>query len=107
MLHERIQILQKELKLSQRQMALTAHINPGYFSQIIRGEVIPSDKILLSIETTFNVNPPWLRDGAGDIFKDPNLSDLKREIIEKIETLDDNQVDAVLTFLDFLNKKKA
>jgi DNA-binding helix-turn-helix protein len=108
MINERLKILLKELGLSQRQFAMKINLDAGYFSRIIRGKVNPPDRILLLIENVFNVNKDWLENGEGEIFSGKDISLAKKQILESIEMLSDEQIHAVSSFLKYLteNKKK-
>lgn len=105
MLHDRLKCLLTELDLSQRQFAMKLNLNPGYFSRIIHGKSIPPERILLLIESVFLVNRKWLVDGSGPIFKDSGLSKTRRQVLDLIRDLDEEQVKAVLAFLQYLQHK--
>lgn len=106
MLHERLQFLRKELNLSQRQFALRLGLDPGYVSRILRGKSVPSERILLLIENLFHVNRKWLDCGEGPVFKDSALSKNRKELLDLIQTLDEEQIQAALAFLHYLQKEK-
>lgn len=107
MINERLKILLRELNMSQRQFALKINFDPGYFSRIIQGKVEPSDRILLLIENIFQVNRKWLETGEGEIFSSQGISLAKKQVLELIDTLNDEQVNAVLSFLKYMTAKQA
>ena len=106
MVHERLKILLKELNISQRQFAMKIHLDTGYFSKIIHGKVNPPDRILLLIENVFHVNKDWLENGEGEIFSTQGISLAKRQVLESIDTLTDEQVNAVSCFIRYLTENK-
>lgn len=109
MISDRLKTLLEKLNLSQRQFALKINVDPGYFSRIMNDKATPNDRILLLIETVFNVNKQWLETGDGEIFKNPIDSLAKKQILESIDVLNDEQVNAVSSFIKYLledNKEK-
>jgi transcriptional regulator with XRE-family HTH domain len=105
MIHERLKILLKELGISQRQFALAINLDPGYFSRIIQGKVTPPDRILLLIENVYNINKDWLEQGTGEIFSNQGVSLAKKQVLESIDSLNDEQVNAVSSFIKYLTEK--
>lgn len=104
MICERLKILLEELNISQRQFAMKINLDAGYFSRIMQGKVNPPDRILLLIENIFNVNKDWLENGQGEIFSNQGISLAKKQILESIETLNDEQVSAVSSFIKYLTE---
>ncbi len=102
MLHERLKVLLQELHISQRQFAMKINLDPGYFSRIMQGKVKPPDRILLLIENVFQVNRNWLEKGEGEIFAAEGVSLAKKQVLEAINTLSDEQVYAVSSFIKYL-----
>ena len=106
MISDRLKILLKELNISQRQFAMKINLDAGYFSRIIQGKVNPPDRILLLIENVFHVNKQWLEDGEGEIFSNQGISLAKRQVLEAIDILSDEQVNAVSSFIKYLMEEK-
>ncbi len=79
-------------------------IDAGYFSRILQGKVNPPNRILLLIENVFNVNKDWLENGQGEMFSTKGISLEKRQIIEIIESLNDEQINAVSSFIKYLTE---
>lgn len=102
MICERLKILLKELNISQRQFAMKINLDAGYFSKIVQGKVTPPDRILLLIENVFGVNKEWLECGRGEIFSSQGSSLAKRQVLESIDTLNEEQVNAVWSFIRYL-----
>ena len=101
-----IKILLDELNISQRQFAMKINLDAGYFSKIMRGKVNPPDRILLLIENVFNVNKDWLENGQGEIFSNQGISLAKKQVLESIDSLSDEQVNAVSSFIKYLTENK-
>ena len=106
MVCDRLKILLNELNISQRQFAMKINLDAGYFSKIMRGKVNPPDRILLLIENVFNVNKDWLENGQGEIFSNQGISLAKKQILESIDSLSDEQVNAVSSFIKYLTDNK-
>lgn len=104
MICDRLKTLLNELNISQRQFAMKISLDPGYFSRIMQGKVNPPDRILLLIENVFNVNKSWLESGEGEIFSNQGASLAKKQVLESIATLSDEQVNAVSSFIKYLNE---
>jgi len=104
MICDRLKILLEELNISQRQFAMKINLDAGYFSRIMQGKVTPPDRILLLIENVFNVNKSWLENGEGDIFSNTGISLAKKQVLESIDTLTDEQVNAVSSFIKYLTE---
>lgn len=104
MICERLQILLKELNISQRQFARKINLDAGYFSRIVHGKATPPDRILLLIENIFHVNKDWLENGQGEIFSNQSVSLAKKQILESINSLSDEQVEAVSSFIKYLTE---
>lgn len=104
MICDRLKILLYELNISQRQFAIKINLDPGYFSRIIQGKVNPPDRILLLIENVFNVSKDWLENGQGEIFSNQGISLAKKQVLESIDSLNDDQVNAVSSFIKYLTE---
>ena len=92
--------------MSQRQFAMKINLDAGYFSRIIQGKATPPDRILLLIENVFNVNKKWLEEGDGEIFSTQGVSLSKKQVLESIDSLNDEQVNAVSSFIKYLTEAK-
>ena len=99
MICDRLKILLDKLNISQRQFAIKINLDPGYFSRIIQGKVNPPDRILLLIENVFNVSKDWLENGQGEMFSNQGVSLAKKQVLESIDSLSDEQVNAVSSFI--------
>jgi transcriptional regulator with XRE-family HTH domain len=105
-LNERLRLLIEKINISQRQFAAKIELDPGYLTRILQGKSVPPDRILLLIESVFNVNRQWLDSGEGAVFKDEGITYAKKQLLDAIDTLDDDQIHAVSSFLEYLAAKK-
>ena len=101
MVNDRLKMLLTELDISQRQFAMKINLDAGYFSRIMQGKVNPPDRILLLIENVFNVNKNWLENGEGEMFATQGITLAKKQVLESIDTLTDEQVNAVSSFIKY------
>jgi transcriptional regulator with XRE-family HTH domain len=69
-INERIKELRKALDLSQTEFGEALHVSRGVINNIDRNLVEPKPLFLDSIISTFNVNPEWLLDGDGEMFRE-------------------------------------
>lgn len=106
MISERLKTLLTELHISQRQFAKKINLDAGYFSRIMQGKVTPPDRILLLIENVFHVNKKWLEEGEGEMFTTSDLSLAKKQVLESIDMLNDEQINAVSAFIKYLTEYK-
>lgn len=106
MISDRLKLLLEELHISQRQFAIKINLDPGYFSRILNGKVMPPDRILLLIENVFHVNREWLEEGKGEMFSISDFSTAKKQVLEAIDTLNDEQINAVSAFIKYLTEYK-
>lgn len=104
MLSERLKLLLKDLHISQRQFAMKINLDAGYFSKIIQGKVTPPNRILLLIENVFHVNPKWLEEGIGEMYSEERISLARKQVLESIEILNDEQIKAVSSFIRYLTE---
>lgn len=68
-MNERLKQLRKILGLSQEEMGKKIGVGKTSISKLESGENNPSERTVLLICTTFNVNETWLRTGEGDMFE--------------------------------------
>ncbi|MGI6116799.1 MAG: helix-turn-helix domain-containing protein [Bilifractor sp.] len=105
-INENLQTLLRELNISQRQFAMTLHLDPGYFSRIIQGKAPLVARLQLLIENTYNVNGEWLRTGNGPMFKSGSDSSARQRIVLALNDLDAEQLSLVEAYVRRLQKKK-
>lgn len=69
-INERIKLLRKTLKMSQTAFGEKLHVSRGVIKNIDDNLVEPKPLFLDNICVTFNVNPEWLLDGKGEMFRE-------------------------------------
>ena len=120
---ERVKTLRKELGLTLEKFANPIGIHRGSLSAIENDKSGMSDRTLLAICREYGVSEEWLRDGAGEMFvpvtrnekiarfagelmKD-ETPDFRRQLVEILADLNDEQWDALADFAEKLaNIKK-
>lgn len=65
---ERLKLLRKMIKMSQKDFAATIGISQGHLCVIEKHDHAPSDTLLLAICYRHKVNEEWLKTGAGEPF---------------------------------------
>lgn len=100
-----LKLLIETLNLSQRQFATKLNLDAGYLSRILNGKSEPPERILLLVESVFDVDGDWLRTGKGDMFKENGLTPLKRELLYTVDSLNQEDAQAVLDFALFIKEK--
>ena len=84
----RIKLLRKDLKLTQKEFGDAIKVNNSNISNIENGSVNLTDRNIYEICSKFNVNKDWLKHGIGDVYIDLNKEDEIKNIIN--EFIDDN-----------------
>lgn len=120
---ERVKTLRKELGLTLEKFANPIGIHRGSLSAIENDKSGVSDRTLLAICREYGVSERWLRDGEGEMFvpvtrnekiarfagelmKD-ETPDFRRQLVEILADLNDEQWDALADFAEKLaNIKK-
>lgn len=120
---ERVKTLRKELGLTLEKFANPIGIHRGSLSAIENDKSGMSDRTLLAICREYGVSEEWLRDGvgamfvpvtrnekiarfAGELMKD-ETPDFRRQLVEILADLNDEQWDALADFAEKLaNIKK-
>ena len=106
-LHEKIRKLRKERGLSQAQMADLTSVHKAHFSRIERGKYKPSIELLKNIAQSLNVTTDYLLNEEVDSFTPVKIEDKTlSEKIRLIDSLEDNEKDALTKIIDALLTKK-
>lgn len=115
---ERVKTLRKELGLTLEKFANPIGIHRGSLSAIENDKSGVSDRTLLAICREYGVSERWLRDGVGEMFvpvtrnekiarfagelmKD-ETPDFRRQLVEILADLNDEQWDALADFAERL-----
>ena len=84
----RIKLLRKDLKLTQKEFGDAIKVSNSNISNIENGSVNLTDRNIYEICSKLNVNKDWLKHGIGDVYIDLNKEDEIKNIIN--EFIDDN-----------------
>ncbi len=108
-LNERIALIIKENHLKQKELAALIGVTESYISTLLSGRNKKiSNSVANLIEEKLGYNAQWLLFGTGEklkqISKNPNLSEEHRRAIMQLEKMPDDQIKAVLAFIDSLEK---
>ena len=107
-LNDRIKTILKENKLKQKELASEIGVTESYISAIINGRNTKISQSLASlIEEKYGYNSDWILNGfepkIKQISKNKTLSDLQQKAITQLEKMNDNQIKAILAFIDSLD----
>lgn len=103
LLHERINIIVEDSKLSKTKFAEKINISQPYLSQLCTGVKNPSDRTITDICREFNVNEVWLRTGDGEPYQEESRQEqIMKFAIQTIKGSDEfrKQFVAMLAKLD-------
>lgn len=67
-LAERLEIILKHYKLTQKQFAESINYSPGNITDWIKGRYKPSSRALVNIQNTYKISQNWLINGTGNMF---------------------------------------
>ena len=120
-MNERLKRLRKTLGLSQEEMGKKIGVGKTSISKLESGENNPSERTVLLICTTFNVNETWLRTGEGEMFiqrtRNQQITDFlgdlikeedgtfKKRLIEAMSKLDKKDWEDIERLVNKLAKK--
>lgn len=107
--NERLKLLRKELKLSQKEFSNRIGMSQGGYSDIENNRANLTDKNIMLISKEFNVNEEWLKTGDNEMFREDdffcdlgyysqNASDLDKAFIIEFLKLDNNSKEVLVGF---------
>lgn len=108
-MNERILLLRKALKLTQKELASRIGVKHGIISAIELNKALVTERTIISLCATFNVNEAWLRYGQGEMFNDSKILiyDEFFSIFNSLDTiLQDFLINTAKNLLDAQNKLK-
>lgn len=106
-LYEKIKKLRKDKGMSQAEISTLTGVHKAHFSRIERGKYQPSIELLKRIASALDVTTDYLLDEDIDDMTPVKIED--KTLVEKIkliETLDDEEKNAVMKIIDALLTKK-
>lgn len=106
-LSERFKIILSESGLTQRDFAATLGVTENYISLLINGrkEKI-SEALALLIQEKYGYSAEWIMSGKGEKFISQKNSFLKQKTIALLKTLSDEEIKAVMAFVNSLDEVK-
>lgn len=90
-MNDRIKQVRTNAKLTQTEFADKLGLTKNYISLVENGNREPSERTVNDICRIFNVNPVWLRTGAGEPFVPLSRSDELAAIFETVEVGEDEK----------------
>lgn len=99
----RVKIVRKYNKLNQRNFSSILGLSQAHISNIENDNDNPSDKLLKSICTTFNVNFEWLKSGIGEMDNPSPQPDYNNVILEVKRRFSQNSNVANLELSEIIN----
>ena len=103
-LETRMADILKEQNLNQKELSSLLGLSQGYMSGILKGRnknLSPSTAML--IEEKFGYATEWVLTGQTPKYK-RRLSEEQKQLIAQVETLEENEVRAVLAFIRILGE---
>lgn len=113
---KRLKELRKYLDLTQEEFAKKIGLSRANVGNIEYGRVLLTDRNIITICQTFNVNEEWLRNGTEPVFKEKNvvlaeeiansfgLDDFSLKILKRFAKLSDEEQKKVIEVANMLPK---
>lgn len=106
---DRIRQILKENKLKQKQLASVIGVTESYISKLLKDPNIRlSQSLAALIEEKYGYSAGWVLNGTEPKFKrvsrDSSLSELHQKALAQLEKMNDEQVKAVLAFINSLDE---
>lgn len=105
-MNKRINLVRKELKLSQEAFGYRLGITKAAISRIESGLNNASEQTILSICREFNVNEKWLRNGQGDMFMKLSRAELAARIVGSALSSEDEFIHNIFIALGQLSPEE-
>lgn len=106
---ERIRLILQENKLKQKQLATKLGVTESYISKLLKDPNIRlSQSLATLIEEKYGYNAFWVLNGEEpklkQVSKNNGLSELHQKALAQLEKMNDEQVKAVLAFINSLSE---
>lgn len=110
-LKDRLQTILNEQNIKQKDLASAIKVTESYVSNILSGKRCRiSESLALLIEQKYGYSAHWVLTGEGERYimrsEIPNLSPTKKRLIAEIEKMSDIEIDAIMVFIDSIDKYK-
>lgn len=105
---DRIRQILKENKLKQKQFASVIGVTESYISKLLKNpDIRLSQSLAVLIEEKYGYSAEWILNGTEpklkQISKDKSLSEIHQKALAQLEKMNDEQVKAVLAFINSLD----
>ncbi|MDR1352939.1 MAG: helix-turn-helix domain-containing protein [Treponema sp.] len=107
---DRIRIIMQEKGLNQTRFAESIYATKGYISRLLKGEIGMSNSTAMLIEKVHGYTREWIRNGIEPKLSSPDIKTLtpvQRKIIQEVESMTDDELFFIATYIEALKKKKA
>ena len=106
---DRIRQILKENKLKQKEFASVIGVTESYISKLLKDpDIRLSQSLAVLIEEKYGYNAEWVLNGTEpklkQISKDKSLSEIHQRALAQLEKMNDEQVKAVLAFINSLDE---
>ncbi len=106
---DRIRQILKENKLKQKQFASVIGVTESYISKLLKDpDIRLSQSLAVLIEEKYGYNATWILNGTEpklkQISKNNSLSEIHQKALTQLEKMNDEQVKAVLAFINSLDE---
>lgn len=106
---DRIRQILKENKLKQKEFASVIGVTESYISKLLKDPGIRlSQSLAVLIEEKYGYNAEWILNGTEpklkQVSKDKSLSEIHQKALAQLEKMNDEQVKAVLAFINSLDE---
>lgn len=106
-LGERIKLILSERNMKQVEFAAALGVSANYVNQLVNGKKTTlSDTLAKLIEETYGYPALWVKTGEGEAHLSSPLTPLKLEFLKKVEKMPDDEVTALLAFVNSLESVK-
>lgn len=106
---DRIKLILQENKLKQKQLAAEIGVTESYISKLLKNpDIRLSQSLAVLIEEKYGYSADWVLNGVGpklkQVSKNKTLSELHQKALSRLEKMNDDQVKAVLAFINSLDE---
>lgn len=108
-LSERIKLILQENNLKQKELASELGVSESYISMMLKKpDINLSNSLAALIEEKYGYNADWVLNGTEpklkQISKNRTLSEIHQKALAQLEKMNDQQVKAVITFINCLDE---
>ena len=102
---DRIRLILQENKLKQKQLASEIGVTESYISKLLKDpDIRLSQSLAALIEAKYGYHSEWILNGIEPKLKHQALSELHQRALAQLEKMNEEQVKAVLAFINSLDE---